>query len=118
MGAHNPQQGEISREGFMRRVREAQSKEVGFSYHDDANDTYNPCKTLKKQAAYLFYACIDGKWLMIINKEHQRMHDDVEEQCIKKYLLWAKKAGATYVYDRGRNAPKVSNYDNLELTRY
>lgn len=81
---------ETSRSEFIQMCKGA--KEVRFHYISNGNDPCNPCGTVKKQATYEFYSIIDGEIKMIVWKNHRRTHEEVEEQLLKKYGYWAKRA--------------------------
>lgn len=78
------------------------SKGWGFKYVKSGNDPMSSRYWVKHTASYEFYLVNNsGDEHLLVYKDHQRSHEEVELLLVKKYTRWAKdfKSGKTSLAD-------------------
>jgi GH15 family glucan-1,4-alpha-glucosidase len=83
------EQTELSKIDFFRLLNDLKnSKSLGFNYIGNMNDPMTSRYWVKRTASYEFYLIADGKEHVLVSRTHQRSHDEVREQLIKRYTKW------------------------------
>ena len=79
-------------ENMIRNSGAISPDEIRFEYVRNGNDEWNGNRYQRKMATYEFYVITPKGRSMIVYRQHNRTHDEVEDELRKQYGYWVKCA--------------------------